>query len=305
MISMERVRPLELAEAAGPDDSRRVQAASGLVIIDETLYVVSDDQLYLAIFPDMGRAQGRVVSLLEGNLPHDQGQRKEDKPDLESLSPLAPFDRFTNGGLVTVGSGSSERRVHGAFAAFADDGSIDEVVFLDARRLLDALHERIPGLNLEGTAVTNDVLRVLQRGNDDDSFNAHIDLDLARLQGQILEGGSLTEDLIVDIHKHDLGQMRGVRLCFSDADTLEDHRIVFSASAEPDAGDADGGSLGSSVGIMAADGEILELEPLDVQVKVEGLAILERAGKIEAYMVTDEDDPEIPTDLWRLVLPWN
>lgn len=304
MIPMERVRPLELATPAGPDDSRRVQAASGLVIVDDTLYIVSDDQLYLAIFPDMGRQQGRVVPLLEGNLPHDQSKRKEDKPDLESLSPLAPFDRFSHGGLVTVGSGSSERRVHGAFAAFADDGSIDEVVMLDARPLLDALHDRIPGLNLEGTAVTKDVLRVLQRGNEDGSFNAHIDLDLDRLQNQISAGGPLTEELVVDIHKHDLGQMRGVRLCFSDADTLSDQRIVFSASAEPDAGDADGGSLGSSVGLMSAQGEVVELEPLDVQVKVEGLAVLEDGGSIEVYMVTDEDDPEIPTDLWCLKLPW-
>ena len=305
MIPMERVRPLELAEPAGPDDSRRVQAASGLVIVDQTLYVVSDDQLYLAMFPNMGRDVGRVVPLLEGSLPQDQSERKEDKPDLESLSPLAPFGRFGRGGLVTVGSGSSDRRVHGAFAAFADDGSIDEVMLLDARPLIEALDQRIPGLNLEGTAVTNDVFRVLQRGNEDGSFNAHIDLDLERLQEQISHGGPLTDELIVEIHKHDLGQMRGVPLCFSDADTLPDHRIVFSASAEPDAGDADGGSLGSAVGLMAADGEVVELEPVDVQVKVEGLAVIQIDGSIEAYMVTDEDDPEIPTDLWRLVLPWN
>lgn len=305
MIPMERVRPLELAAPAGPDDSTRVQAASGLVILEGTLYVVSDDQLYLAIFPNMGRDKGRVVPLLEGNLPHDQSQRKEGKPDLESLSPLAPFGRFDHGGLVTVGSGSSDRRVHGAFAAFAGDGSIDEVVVLDARPLLDALHERIPGLNLEGTAVTGDVLRVLQRGNEDGSFNAHIDLDLRVLQDQISRGGLLTEELIVDVRKHDLGQMRGVRLCFSDADTLSDQRIVFSASAEPDAGDADGGSLGSAVGLMSADGDVVELEPVDIQVKVEGLAVVQDGGSTEACMVTDEDDPNIPTDLWRLVLPWN
>lgn len=304
MIPMERVRSLKLDEPAGPNDSRHVQAASGLVIVDETLYVVSDDQLYLAIFPNMGRDEGRVVRLLEGSLPQDESRRKEDKPDLESLTPLAPFGRFDHGGLVTVGSGSSDKRVQGAFAAFAEDGSIGEVVVLDARPLLAALHQRIPGLNLEGTATTNDVLRVLQRGNEDDSFSAHIDLDLERLRSEISTGGPLTGDLVIDVRKHDLGQMRGVRLCFSDADTLSDQRIVFSASAEPDSGDADGGSLGSALGVMSADGEILELEPVDVQVKVEGLAVVETDGPIEAYMVTDEDDPGTPTDLWRLALPW-
>lgn len=304
MIPMERVRGLKLAEPAGPDDSRRVQAASGLVIVDETLYVVSDDQLYLAIFPDMGRGEGKVVSLLEGHLPKSQSERKEDKPDLESLSPLAPFDRFSNGGLLTFGSGSSDKRVHGAFAAFADDGTVDDVVLLDVRPLLEVLHERIPGLNLEGTAVSGDVFRVLQRGNFDGSFNAHIDLDLQTMCVQIAEGGPLTGDLLRDIHKHELGQMRGVRLCFSDADTLPDQRIVFSASAEPDEGGGDGSSLGSALGLMSPEGEVLHLEPIDVQVKVEGLAVIKADDGIEAYMVTDEDDPDKPTDLWRVKVPW-
>jgi hypothetical protein len=39
--------------------------------------VVSDDQLYLAIFPDMGRDEGRVVPLLQGHLPADESERKE------------------------------------------------------------------------------------------------------------------------------------------------------------------------------------------------------------------------------------
>jgi hypothetical protein len=304
MIPMERVRALELAEGAGSDNSRRVQAASGLVITGETLYVVSDDQLYLAIFPDMGRDPGRVVRLLEGHLSSDPKERKDDKPDLESLSPLPPFGRFPRGGLITLGSGSSKRRVHGAFAAFGEDGTIDEVVDLVAAPLLDELNERIPGLNLEGTAVSNDVFRVLQRGNSEGSVNAHIDLDLERLGEQVSKGGPLTGELLVDVQEHDLGQMRGVRLCFSDADTLPDQRIVFSASAEPDEGGGDGTSLGSAVGLMSAGGEILELEPVDVQVKVEGLAVVQMDDRIEAYMVTDEDDPHIPTDLWRLRLPW-
>ena len=304
MIPMEKVRALELAAAPDPSDNRRVEAASGLVIVEGTLYIVSDDQLYLAVFPEMGRKPGRVTPLLEGRLSSDQSKRKEEKPDLESLSPLEPFDRFTRGGLITVGSGSSEHRYHGAFAVFAEDGSIDDVVFLDARPLMADLRERIPGLNLEGTATTNDVLRVLQRGNFDGSFNAHLDLDLDLLRKQIARGGPLTPELIRGVKRHELGQMHGVRLCFSDADTLPDQRIVFSASAEPDEGGGDGTSLGSSIGVMSPEGEILELEPIDVHVKVEGLAVVEEDGAICAYMVTDEDDPDVPSDLWRVVLPW-
>lgn len=305
MITMEKVRALELAEPPEASDNKRVEAASGLVIVDGTLYIVSDDQLYMAVFPDMGRAPGHVTPLLQGHLSEDQSRRKEEKPDLESLSPLEPFDRFEQGGLFTLGSGSSEHRYHGAFAAFAEDGSIDDIVFLDARPLMADLRDRIPGLNLEGTATTNDVLRVLQRGNFKGSFNAHLDLDLELLRKQIVRGGPLTPDLLRGIKRHELGQMHGVRRCFSDADTLPDQRIVFSASAEPDEGGDDGSSLGSSIGVMSPEGEILELEPIDVHVKVEGLAVVPENGSISAYMVTDEDDPDIPSDLWRAGLPWS
>ena len=304
MIPVERVRALKLAHKAGASQSEHVAAASGLAIVGDTVYVVADDELFLAVFPNMARDAGKATPILPGDLPHDYKERKERKPDLESLTELDPFDRFEHGGLVALASGSSEDRRRGAFIALDANGSLGEIVELDLGPLLDRLHDEIPGLNLEGTAVTGDVLRVLQRGNEDGSFNAHIDLDLAGLRDALATEGTLKGDLLVEVVKHELGQIRGVQLCFSDADTLPDGRIAFSASAEPPIEAGDGPQIGSAVGVMSPAGDVDDLQPIDIEVKVEGLAVAHEDDITWAYMVTDEDSPDIPSDLCRVKLPW-
>ena len=304
MIPVERVRALELEREAGATDTRRVEAASGLAVVEDTLYVVTDDELYVAIFRDMGAERGTVARMLPGELPRDYDDRKDEKPDLESLTPLPPFGRFAHGGLVAFGSGSSEDRCRGAFASFDPKGAIEEVVELQLGPLVEELQNRIEGLNLEGTAITGDVFRVLQRGNEEGSVNAHIDLDLAGLCRSIEEGAALSGDLVRDVREHDLVRIRGVDLCFSDADTLDDGRIVFSASAEPPEDGADGPSIGSAIGLMSSAGDIEQLEPIDIEIKVEGVAVRPEDGANAVYMVTDEDSPEVPSDLCRVELPW-
>lgn len=303
MLPVERVRSLELAQEAGPTRARYVAAASGLAVREETLYVVADDELYVAVFPKMGSGKGEVTRLLEGRLPEDEDKRQEEKPDLESLTPLEPFGDFAHGGLIALGSGSNEHRDHGAFAVLGPRGEITETFEIDARPLFAALRHRIPGLNLEGTAVVDDRFRVLQRGDKEEATPGHIDLDLERVLAAVSSRQALEEELVRDIRTHDLGRLRGVDLCFSDADTVSDGTIVFSASAESSGEGPDGESVGSAVGVMTPDGEILRLEPIDVEVKVEGLAARSMDGEIEAFMVTDQDDPNVPSDLWRLVIP--
>ena len=304
MIPVERVRALKLAHRAGASQSSHVAAASGLAIVGETVYVVADDELFLAVFPDMARDPGKAIPILPGDLPHDYKERKERKPDLESLTELARFDRFEHGGLIALASGSSEDRRRGAFVALDAEGNPGEIVALDLGPLLDRLHDEIPGLNLEGTAVVGDVFRVLQRGNEDGSFNAHLDLDLDGLHRAVAAGGTLTDDLLLDVVKHELGQIRGVQLCFSDADTLADGRIAFSASAEPPIEAGDGPQIGSAVGVMSPAGAVEDLQPIDIEVKVEGLAVRQEDDITWAYMVTDEDSPDKPSDLCRVKLPW-
>ena len=303
MLPVEKVSDLRLEHAAGATETRGIQAASGLAILGELVYVIADDEAYLAVFGDMGRDQGKTFRLLDVDIPTDPSERKKHKPDLESLTPLSSFDRFAHGGILALGSGSGPGRHHGAFAVLAEDGQVDSVVQLDAGPLMEELGARIPKLNLEGTAVAGDALRVLQRGNDPEAFNAHIDLDLGALRDAIAAGRPLDAGLVTDIREHDLGQLRGTDLCFSDADTLRDGRIVFSASAEADGAGPNGEIGGSAVGVMSVEGEILSLQPIEVETKVEGLAAVANDGVIHAYMVSDDDDPDNPSALMRTSIP--
>jgi len=303
VLPVEDVTDLQLAEPAGAAGRTHIAAASALAIVDDDVYVIADDELYLAVFPEVGRAKGRVVPLLSGDLPRDDRDRSDAKADLESLTPLGGFDGRPHGGLIALGSGSNPIRRRGAFAAFSDTGSISETFELDARPLMEWLDTRVPGLNLEGTAVSGDRLRLFQRGNEDGSVNAHIDLDLDALCAAVAGDRILTPAIVRDVSEHDLGHIRGVRLCFSDADTLPDGRIVFSASAEVDEEGPDGASVGSAVGTMSPSGEILRLEPVDLEIKAEGLAARPVRDGVEAFMVTDQDDPEVPSRLLRVLLP--
>ena len=302
MIPVERVRSLRLDRSEGASRSAGIAAASGLAVLGDTLYVVSDDELYLAIFGAMGETPGHTVHFLPGHLPEDYEERKDEKPDLESLTPLDTFGPFEQGGLIALGSGSSPHRRHGALAALGPDGTVSETVRIDAGPLFEHLAGRIEGLNLEGTAVVGDSFRILQRGNEPGATNAHVDLSLDGLREALVSRGPLEAHLVEDIVQHDLGRIHGTDLCFSDADTLSDGRVAFSASAETSEQGQDGALIGSGIGIMSAAGDIESLEPIDVKVKVEGLATVETRDGIEAYMVTDEDDPNTPTDLLRVLL---
>ena len=303
MLPVTKAADLRLARPAGATHDRKVQAASGLAILERTVYVIADDEVYLAAFRNMGADPGETFPLLDVEVPSDQEKRKKHKPDLESLTPLPPFGDHQNGGLIALGSGSAAERHRGAFAAFDKDGSVDSVVQLEAGPLMKELDRQVAKLNLEGTAITGDRFRILQRGNDPQATNAHIDLDLQATLDAISQNAPLSKDLVRDVKEHDLGQIRGTKLCFSDADTLPDGRIVFSASAESTGEGIDGEPMGTAIGLMSPAGEILALEPIDLETKVEGLAAMMEEGVIAAYMVTDNDDPEQPTALLRTVLP--
>lgn len=303
MLPVEKIADLRLTQIEGATESRRIEAASGLALVEDVAYVIADDEAYIAVFRAMGREPGTTVDMIDVDIPTDPSERKKHKPDLESLTALKRFASFDNGGILALGSGSGPGRDIGAFAILAADGDVTSALQLDAGPLMAELDRRIPKLNLEGTAVTGDVMRVLQRGNDPDAYNAHIDLDLVGLKRAIAGSRTLGPDLIVDIKEHDLGLLRGTQLCFSDADTISDGRIVFSASAETSGSGPDGAIAGSAVGVMQPSGEIEVLEPIELDTKVEGLAARMDDGWIDAYMVSDNDDPDHPSSLMKTRLP--
>ncbi len=304
MIHVEIVRTLVLEPEEAGAEPRNVEAASGLALRGDTLYLVGDDRLHMAVFRGLGRGPGTTVRVLPGHLPDNRKERKAQKPDLESLTPLDAFGPFESGGLLALGSGSKAPQHRGVFVPYDAADGLGDPVILELTPLVDALNERFHKVNLEGTAVAGGRLRLFQRGNKEGSVNAHIDLDLAKLCDAVTTTQVLAGDLIDEVVEHDLGHLRGTKLCFSDADTLPDGRLVFSASAEDDETTQDGRPVGSALGLMSPEGEVLELEPVDAETKLEGLAVRAHDGVVEAFAVADDDDPDQPTYLMRMTVSW-
>lgn len=293
-----KLRELTLDVSRATGGGRYVSAASGLVRTGGHIYVAADDERELAVFPAAGDAPGRLVRFLPGELPADPEQRKREKPDVEALALLPAGPGSPGGALLALESGSMPNRRGGVLWALDTDGALTG----DPRRLdLAALHAvleaEIPDLNIEGATVAFDRLLLFQRGNGRAAVNAVIGLDLSTALSSMRDG-AVSPAALIDIHRHDLGEAGGVRLCFSDATALGDAGVLFTAVAEGGEDTyRDGVCAGAAVGMLRPDGELGWISPLDPPAKVEGIEA-DRAGMdLDLLMVADPDDPGSPAPL--------
>ena len=254
-----------------PDGRREhITAASGLARAGHNLYVVADDRHSLAVFDLRSGEPGRVVPL-----GTDAGAlAKPLKPDLEAVT-VVP-----EGGLLVLGSGSTARRRSGVLWPLDDDGGLTgEPRRVDLGPLYDRLAGELLDLNIEGAAASGDRLLLFQRGNGPGGVNAVITLDLSR---------GMSPGAVESIERHDLGDVGGVRLAFTDA-CADGDEILFTAVAE--AGEdtyEDGALAGAVVGVLGGATELVE-----PPVKVEGIEVV--PGGL--LLVADPDDPDLSVPL--------
>ncbi len=210
-----------------------------------------------------------------------------------------------HGALIALGSGSSDKRNHGCLISLGPDklpaGAPTQT---DLGPLYANLKKEISDLNIEGVAALETTLRIFQRGNNGSGRNASIDLDLEEVQRALDSGDPIPPSAVLDIRTYDLGKLKGVNLSFSDASVLDDGRIAFTASAEDSKSNYDDGeTVGSAIGVMATDGEVILVEEVDQNVKLEGLWAEQRDDEIRLLMVTDADDPSKPSPLLEATMP--
>lgn len=293
-LTLEVLRTLDLIEPTETGRSPFLTAASGLVSVGDYLYVIADDEQHLGIFsrshPQVG---GRLLRLLDGDLPDEPKARKAHKPDFEVLTVLPAFGTYSQGALLALGSGSKKRRCRGVLLGLAADGALNtEPLIIDLQPLYTELAKHFADLNIEG-AFVNQYLNLLQRGNQAiNSQNACIRLDLAKSSNAILQMQTLTADLLISIQAYALGEAQGIPLGFTDAVALPNASWVFSAAAEAsDNSYADGAFMGAALGIMNAQGKLVKLTLLDNRYKIEGVAARVEGNSLHLLLVTDADDP--------------
>ncbi|MBW6424821.1 hypothetical protein KX729_25550 [Rhizobium sp. XQZ8] len=296
MLTVTEIRALDLSEAASKNRPSHLSAASGLVCVGSTMYVVADDELHLGVFSTSTLEPGRLVRLFEGLLPHKKAARKRMKPDLEALTFVPASEKFPHGALLALGSASRPNRGHGSLLTLGDDGAVTGLFQeVDMSALLGPLHEAFDDLNIEGAVVVGDELRLFQRGNKAHAENAIISYPLFSQVLDALQIAQADPFTPSAIKRLDLGLIKGIPLCFTDAAALSNGDIVFCAVAE-DTEDAfrDGPCVGAAIGVVSHDGRQLSLQQLDKAYKVEGISVEEVGDRLDVLLVTDADDAEIP-----------
>ena len=238
--------------------------------------------------------------MLAGELPDDHGERSGQKPDLEALTVLPPFEGHPYGALLGLGSGSAPDRDRGFVCGLAADGSIagepDELSLAPLYRLL---REHVAELNVEGAATMGERLWLLHRGESQEGSNLVVELSLEQLLHSLRNDLCLDAEELEDVRRYDLGDIDGVELTFSDATPIADQLLVFTASAEAD----DGRICGSVVGTLGLDGSVQRLRTIDRRWKVEGVHAAIDTGVLDFTFVCDQDDPEAPAPLLSATMP--
>jgi hypothetical protein len=278
-----------------------VSAASGLVKVGVTLYVVADDELHLGVFPADGDAPGHLLRMRAGDLPTAPKARKKVKPDFEALAYLPGFGQFTQSSLLAVGSGSRKGRCLGVLIPLNGDvADIQMARPIDASGLFSKLATEVDELNVEGALVLDDRLLLLHRGNKSHSYSAIFTIDLRSALESMYSKGVLSTLPIQAVSHYELGLLDGIPLCFTDGSALSNGRVAFSAVAE-DTSDSylDGPCAGSAFGIIGADESLEFMDLLDTRLKIEGIHAQEVGPALNVLFVSDADDAEVPAALLR------
>lgn len=299
MLAVCHLRDLNVDPTTHPRGRAYVSAASGLVRVQQRIYVVADDEHYLAEF-DAGRpdARGRLIRLFEGDLPTATGRRKSLKPDLEALARLPAWAGYPWGALFGLGSGSRPNRNTGVLLALGSDGGLEGAVRrIDLAPLYAPLRIHFADLNIEGALVVGDELLLLQRGHGGGSLNACIRFAWSEALRWLL-GESDTRVQASAVQRYDLGTVAGVPLCFTDGAALPGGGWVYSAVAE-NVGDSynDGAYVGATIGIVDHRGTVRSTQALPPGLKVEGISADMDGDAVELTMVTDADNPAIVSQL--------
>ena len=256
-------------------------AASGIAQRGNALYVIADDELELAVY-SLGGVRTASIPLATGALPDEHAQRKAEKPDFEALCALP------DGSLLALGSGSTARRMRGAWIRF--DTRTPSVRPIDLSELYSGLLRDFPELNIEGATVFGGCLALCSRGNGALRQNVLIQLDLADALQRLTHTESLRADSVRSSHRVELGALDGIALSLTDLASTHE-QLLFSAAAEASANTYDDGRCaGSVLGRLSARGDVLRVVPVAPQHKIEGVCVRSGVRPTQLLLVADADD---------------
>lgn len=298
-----RRRTLQVRTA---DGLRPLHAASGLVHIGEFLYVIADDELYLARFRVDDDLPGELLPLLAGELPVAPAARKQQKPDWEALLHLPPDPDWPAGALLVLASGSRPNRQQAVIVPLDETGNWIGTV---RRYPLDALYQTLLGhlheLNIEAALIQQDELLLLSRGNQRQPetwlFRFRLS-DCLRLLRSPSPAAQAPVPLLGSTTLR-LPRLAGAVASITDATALADGRWLATVVAEA-SNDAyhDGACVGAAIALFDVEHRLQGWWPMPAPVKYEGLAATAEANGWQLWLVNDPDSRTEPSGLFEYFL---
>jgi hypothetical protein len=280
-------------------DGAPVRAASAIAPYDGGWLVGQDDATHACWWREGVGTPVRVVPAVHGHDVFSEATgTKELKPDLEAALAV-------DGGVLMLGSGSTEARMRGVWLAPGGEPRVGDLSDLYAR-VVEILGVPSDVLNLEGACIVGERLRWFQRGLPAAGVpTASVDVGLRALLNAVTGAGRPAQVEVGYVRRYVLEDPEGLALATTDAVTLPDGRILVSAAAEdsPNVYD-DGPVLGSALALLDDEVTVATVslpEPDGRIAKVEGLAVLGWSGRRGRLLATvDADDPDVPSAVLTL-----
>ena len=258
-----------------------IGSASGLVYLDEKLYVISDSSSYLYEY-HISDTKLNKIPLVENP---QENIVKKDKPDLEAIA-------LKGNDLYLFGSGSTESR-NRFFKYKLKSG---KVITKDITDIYSKIKRQCniadDELNIEGVILNGESIYIFQRGNGKIGNNG------------IIHATNSAVDAKFEFIPIDLPKIKNVPATFTDA-VLVDTTIYFLASAEDTTSTyLDGEVLGSIIGSIDLNTmKLIDWIQITDQHKFEGLTLFKQtATEIEFLLCEDNDTEKLESNIFRLVL---
>lgn len=283
---------------------RDVKSASGLEVMDKTLYVIGDNSPWLYKINNLYKVEGRqpiapVEGLEDGVIP------KSNKPDFEAM---AIAEKANGKEFFIFGSGSKSPQRDKMITVSLENGEVKSYSLEPFyKKLKETAHLTDESLNIEGAIVKDGELFLFNRGE-----NLILKYELEDLE-DYLAGNRDTPS--PEVFLIELPEIKGIKAGFSGAALVPgEDKALFTASVE-DTEDwiKDGEVLGSFVGMIPLKRLKNGLRPDCVRladngkplnIKVESLAVFYPTlhDDLRLLLVTDSDGGD--SELLEANLSW-
>ena len=256
-------------------------SASGLVYMDNSLFVISDNSSFLYEYK-LQENELSKIKLFENN---QENIPKKDKFDFEAIT--LKEDTFH-----LFGSGSTSKREKRIIYNL-DSKKTEEKELSNLYKKLKENHSIADDeLNIEGALFCNENWLLFQRGNGANSKNG------------VFKIKSLEAECYTQLVEVSLPKIKHVETSFTDA-ILVDDKIYFLATAEDTTSTYDDGEIfGSIIGRM--DSKTFKIEfaqKISDTQKFEGLTLYKKTETEIQFLICEDNDSDVlETNIYQLTL---